>query len=105
MLHELGEIEPVDAVWEAGVVLDQVRESDLAAGDFFFEKERLAPGTRRVKASRETSRAAANDHDVVLFHDARSLLKQDADSPLVKTTERWLPCKDLAEQSREALQR
>jgi len=64
-LHAVGEVEPGDAIGEAGVVLDQLRQGDLAAGHVALEDDRRATAAGAVDAGRQAGRACAHDGDVV----------------------------------------
>ena len=64
LLHLLGEVEARDALGEAGVVLDELGERDLAAGHVALEDDRLEAAAAGVDAGREARGAGADDDDV-----------------------------------------
>ena len=64
-LHARHELVGVDAVGEAGEVLDDLGLRELAAGLHAFEHERLEPGARRVDRRGEPRRSAARDDDLL----------------------------------------
>ena len=64
LLHLLGEVEAGDALGEAGVVLDELGEGDLAAGHVALEDDGVEAAAAAVDAGREAGRAGADDDDV-----------------------------------------
>ena len=78
LLHQvLGEVEAVDALGEAGVILDEFGGCDLAAGDEPFEDDRAAPRAGGVDGGGQPRAAPTDDGDVVgvrcgLVHAAAS---------------------------------
>jgi len=64
LLHLLGEVEPRDALGEAGVVLHEVGEGDLPAGHVALEDGRLEAAAAAVDAGGQPGGAGADDDDV-----------------------------------------
>src|SRR2546430_5172788 len=68
-LHELGAL---DALWEAGIILDVRRDHELSPRDGASDDERLQVRPGRIDRRGQAGGAGTDDDDIVERHDPRS---------------------------------